>query len=80
LTSELTQQVVYRGYVRAQNTGTAFRLTAIPDSIPPLSEPLKFDRTHLERIYRAGYEGIQQQNFWWTKPPTIRRFDRIAKR
>ncbi|MGI9356160.1 MAG: hypothetical protein ACR2PF_13485, partial [Rhizobiaceae bacterium] len=80
LTGELTQQVVYRGYVRALNTGTAFRLTAIPDSIPPLGEPLKFDSAHLQRIYRAGYQGIQQQNFWWGKPPTIRRFDRIAKR
>ncbi len=80
LTGELTQQVVYRGYVRAQNTGTEFLLAAIPDSIPPASEPLKFDSGHLQRIYNAGFTGIQKPGFWWSKPPTIMRFDRVARR
>ncbi|MDD9908956.1 MAG: patatin-like phospholipase family protein [Ahrensia sp.] len=80
LTSELTHQAVYRGYVRAQNTGTSFNLTAIPDDIPILEDPLKFDDEHRKRIYQSGFDEIQKPKFWWKKPPTIKVFDQVARR
>lgn len=80
LTTALTQQVVYRGYVRAQNSGTKFRLTAIPDDIPPLLNALEFNKAHLERIYNRGYRDVSRPDFWWSKPPTLRRYDKVARR
>ncbi len=80
LTRELTQQVVYRGYVRAQNSGTKFQLTAIPDNIPPPKSALEFDREYLRRIYDIGFDTVQKPGFWWRQPPTLKQFDRISRR
>jgi len=80
LTRELTQQMVYRGYVRARNTGTGFQLAAIPAGISKNPNPLNFDRDYLQRIYNIGLAHGQQTDFWWKTPPTLRRFDRIAQR
>ena len=80
LTRELTQQVVYRGYVRARNSGTKFNLTAIPNDIPPIPNALKFDAEHLRKLYIRGERDVQKADFWWPAPPTLRRFDRIARR
>ena len=75
LTRELTQQVLYRGYVKAVNSKSRFWLTAIPDDIPPLETALEFDADHLQRIYDRGERDVQRPDFWWTKPPTLKRFD-----
>jgi predicted acylesterase/phospholipase RssA len=80
LTRELTQQVVYRGYVRAQNSGTDFRLTAIPSDVKPPNSAIEFDREHLRRIYDIGYKTVQEPGFWWDSPPTLKKYDRIARR
>ncbi len=80
LTRELTQQTLYRGYVRAQNTGTRFQLTAIPKGVSNNPSPLNFDRDYLEKIYNLGVQRVQRPGFWWTSPPTLRRFDRVARR
>lgn len=80
LTRELTQQMVYRGYARARNSNTGFYLTSIPDDVPTLADPLKFDSNHLNRIYERGREGIKNPDFWKRKPPTLRTHDRIARR
>ncbi len=80
LTRELTQQVVYRGYVRARNSGTKFQLTAIPDGVPPPKTALEFDNKYLNRIYNIGYDSVQKPGFWWQQPPTIKRYDRISRR
>ena len=80
LTRELTQQTVYRGYVRAQNSGTKFHLTAIPDDIPPLANALEFNSKHLNEIYSRGASGVAKPGFWWASPPTLKRFDRVAFR
>lgn len=78
LTGALTQQAVYRAYVRARNTRTSFRLTAIPDDEPPLFDPLSFDADYLRRIYALGRRRAREPDFWWREPPTVKRFDRIA--
>ncbi len=80
LTSELAQQTVYRGYVRAQNSGTKFNLTAIPNDIPILSDALAFNPEHLKLIYDRGYEEVGQPGFWLDAPPTLKKFDRIVRR
>ncbi|MEM9676994.1 MAG: patatin-like phospholipase family protein [Pseudomonadota bacterium] len=80
LLSELTHQVVYRGYVRARNSGTAFRITAIPDSVPVATDPLAFDQKRLRMLYALGEQSAQQPGFWWTAPPTLRKYDRVAAR
>ena len=80
LTTALTQQTVYRGYARSQNSGTDFNLTAIPDDIPPELNALAFNQAHLQRIYNRGFRDISKPGFWWKQPPTLRRFDRIARR
>ena len=80
LTRELTQQTLYRGYVRAQNTGTKFQLTAIPPGVSVNPNPLNFDRDYLQKIYSTGEKGVQRPGFWWSTPPTLRRFDRVARR
>ncbi|MEO0546012.1 MAG: patatin-like phospholipase family protein [Pseudomonadota bacterium] len=80
LLSELTHQVVYRGYVRARNSGTAFRITAIPDSVPVATDPLAFDQKRLRMLYALGEQRAQQPGFWWTAPPTLRKYDRVAAR
>lgn len=78
LTRELTQQTVYRGYARARNTGSNFFLTAIPDEIRPLADPLAFDREHLELLYTAGERAAQRDGFWWRSPPHLKDSDLIA--
>ncbi|MEM1039903.1 MAG: patatin-like phospholipase family protein [Pseudomonadota bacterium] len=80
LLNELTQQVVYRGYVRARNSGTAFRITAIPDSVPVATDPLAFDQKRLRMLYELGEQSAQKPGFWWTAPPTLRKYDRVAVR
>ncbi len=80
LTRELTQQTIYRGYARAQNTGSNFFLTAIPDDIKPLANPLEFNKDHLESLYRNGQELAQQPGFWWRRPPFLKQSDLIARR
>ncbi|MEL6948290.1 MAG: hypothetical protein AAFO73_11740, partial [Pseudomonadota bacterium] len=80
LLNELTQQVVYRGYVRAKNSGTAFYITAIPDSVPIASDALAFDQKRLRMLYRLGEASVQRSDFWWRSPPTLRTFDRVAVR
>lgn len=80
LTRELTQQVIYRGYVRAVNSGSRFRLTAIPDDIPPLKTALEFNGPYLQRIYQRGERDVQNPGFWRDTPPTLKKFDvRAAK-
>jgi len=76
ITRELTQQVVFRGYVRANNTNTDFNLTAIPESIPTKKDALSFDSAYLRQIYNAGERGVQQPGFWWKEPPTLKQNDR----
>lgn len=80
LTRELTQQVVYRGYVRAQNSGTEFKLTAIPDNVKPPASALEFDKSYLKRIYDIGFSSVQKPGFWWRQPPTLNRYDRVTRR
>ncbi|MEM8748654.1 MAG: patatin-like phospholipase family protein [Pseudomonadota bacterium] len=80
LTSELTHQVVYRGYVRAQNSGTKFQLTAIPDDVVPLDNALEFNKEHLKLLYDRGFKESQRRDFWWKSPPTIKKYDRVAAR
>ena len=76
ITRELTQQLVFRGYVRAKNTNTNFNLTAIPPSIPPKKDNLSFDSAYLRKIYDAGEAGAQSPDFWWKTPPTLKQNDR----
>lgn len=76
ITRELTQQIVFRGYVRANNTNTSYNLTAIPDSIPPKKDALSFDTAYLKQIYNAGETNIQKPNFWLKTPPTLKQNDR----
>jgi len=78
LTRELTQQTVYRGYARAQNTGSGFFLTAIPDEIKPLADPLAFDKDHLELLYSTGERLALRPGFWWRAPPHLKDSDLIA--
>jgi len=80
LLNELTHQVVYRGYVRARNSGTQFRITAIPDSVPVAEDPLSFDQKRLLLLYALGEQNAQKPDFWWPTPPTLRKFDRVAAR
>ena len=80
LTRELTHQTVYRAYIRAQRSGFNYNLTAISDDVPPLADPLSFDRAYLETIYRQGLQRVQQRGFWWKEPPTLKRFDRLVRR
>ncbi len=76
ITRELTQQIVFRGYVRAVNTNTDFNLTAIPDSIPPKKDALTFDTKYLQQIYSEGEAAVQKPNFWLKEPPTLKLNDR----
>lgn len=80
LTRELTQQTVYRGYVRAQNTGANFHLAAIPDDVPPLQDPLEFNQEHLTLLYETGERQVQQPGFWLSSPPNIKNSDFVAAR
>ena len=80
MTRQLMQQTLYRGYVRAQNTGTNFRLTAIPERVPPPADALTFEAGYLKRIYDLGRESVKQPDFWWRVPPTVKQFDRVSLR
>lgn len=81
LMQELTHQAVYRAYVRARLTGTDYNVTAIPDRIPPLADPLAFEVDYLRRIYKIGFDdAIKGNGFWWKEPPTLKRFDRVSRR
>ena len=80
LTSELTQQAVYRGYVRAINSGTKFNLTAIPEGVPPPKSALDFNPEYLKKIYDIGLKTAQEPDFWWGRPPTVKRFDEVSFR
>ncbi len=80
LTRELTQQMVYRAYIRAGNSGTDYNLTAIPEDIPPQAESLAFDHDYLRRLFERGRRDVKRPGFWWKEPPTLREFDRLAKR
>jgi predicted acylesterase/phospholipase RssA len=72
ITRELTQQIIFRGYVRANNTNTSYNLTAIPNSIPTKKDALSFDSAYLRQIYTAGETDVQEPGFWWKKPPTLK--------
>lgn len=76
ITRELTQQIIFRGYVRAKNTNTSFNLTAIPNRIPPQKDALSFDSAYLQEIYNAGETDVQRPDFWGKKPPTLKKNDR----
>ena len=76
ITRELTQQIIFRGYIRAKNTNTDFNLTAIPNSIPPQKDALSFDSAYLRQIYDAGEARVQSSDFWWKVPPTLKHNDR----
>ncbi|MEM1317753.1 MAG: patatin-like phospholipase family protein [Pseudomonadota bacterium] len=80
MTRELMQQTLYRGYVRAQNTGTNFRLTAIPESVPPPADALTFEEGYLKRVYELGRVSVKKPDFWWRIPPTVKTFDRVSMR
>ncbi|EFL88399.1 patatin-like phospholipase family protein [Ahrensia sp. R2A130] len=80
LTRELMQQTLYRGYVRSQNTGTNFRLSAIPNDIPPPADALTFEAGYLQRVYDLGRASIKQPGFWQSTPPTVKQFDRVTMR
>ncbi len=80
LTSELTQQTVFRGYVRARNSGSGFHLTAIPEDIKPLENPLEFNSDQLQLLYETGRRDVQLPGFWWQKPPNIKQSDIVAAR
>ncbi|MEN0041345.1 MAG: patatin-like phospholipase family protein [Pseudomonadota bacterium] len=80
MTRELMQQTLYRGYVRAQNTGTNFRLTAIPESVPPPADALTFEEGYLKRVYELGRVSVKTSDFWWRIPPTVKTFDRVSMR
>lgn len=80
LTRELTQQTVFRGYTRAVNTGSKFHLTSIPDTIPPLQEPVEFNKKHLNLLYSEGERLVRQPGFWRSTPPNLKSSDIIATR
>ena len=77
LTRSLVRDKVFAAYVKAANTDTRFRLTAIPEALPPPESSLGFDMDYLRTIYRAGYEGVQRPDFWWSEPPGLTRFGRV---
>ena len=77
---ELTQQIVYRGYVRARNTGARYSLTAAPPELIAKAGALEFEPRALSALFEAGREAVQRSDFWWDRPPTLRKFDTVPAR
>ncbi|MEE9314549.1 MAG: patatin-like phospholipase family protein [Rhizobiaceae bacterium] len=75
LTKELLIQNVYRGYVRAKNSGTQFNLTSVPDKLGLNTKSLSFDRKTLDGLYQAGRNRALSDTPWLHKPVGIGRYD-----
>ncbi len=70
LIRELQHDTIFRHYVDAKNTGIAFHITSIPDSIPIAQESLNFDKVRMRKLFNAGRAiGAQGISAWHTRPP-----------
>ena len=70
LIRELQHDTIFRHYVDARNSGTDFRMTSIPDSIPIAQESLNFDPVRMRKLFSAGRAiGAQGTSGWHTMPP-----------
>jgi predicted acylesterase/phospholipase RssA len=75
----LQSETIYRDYALAKNAGAEFRLTGIPDSIPPAQESLNFDNERMRRLFEAGLaDGRKTPRAWRDAPPDITESERLA--
>ncbi len=73
------EDTIFRSFVIARNVGADFKLTAIPDSIPPALESLNFDQKRMRQLFDAGVvEGLKGPQGWETEPPHVNRYERLA--
>jgi predicted acylesterase/phospholipase RssA len=81
LMRELMDDTVYRGYVSAFNSGTAFYMTAIPDEILPSQESLDFDAERMRELFDAGRKvGREGLGSWMKLPPRLGRYEKLTAR
>ncbi len=75
LTKELLIQNVYRGYIRAKNSGTRFYLTSVPKSLGLNTQSLNFDPKLLRALYAAGRKQALSASPWRSRPIGVKRND-----
>lgn len=75
----LQSETIYRNYALARNAGAEFRMTAIPDSIPPAQESLNFDSKRMRKLFEAGLaDGRKGPKAWRTTPPNLTQLETLA--
>ncbi len=77
---ELLLEKIYRGYVRALNSDTAFFLTSIPPKADPHAGPLNFDPSFMRSLFDTGKARFSSQNPWDDHPPGLRSFDAMHEK
>lgn len=81
LVRELQHDTIFRHYVDATNSGTAFHMTSIPDSIPIAQESLDFNPARMRKLFDAGRAiGAKGTGEWHTRPPELDMQERQIKR
>lgn len=78
LTRELLVQTVYRGYIRAKNSGTTFQMTYVPDNLGAAAKSLDFNPVFMRKLFDAGRKQSLSETPWLSKPPNIRSFDDVV--
>ena len=79
LTRQLLIQSVYRGYARAQNSGSRFFLTSVPDKLGLGNTSLTFNKDQMRKLFEAGRSAALSKSPWRRRPPDALTFD-VAKR
>ena len=76
----LTYKTLYQGYVSARNSGTKFRLIAIPDGEQITKSSLEFEPVHMRKLFERGRELARSGTGWANEPPRLEQLERISRR
>jgi predicted acylesterase/phospholipase RssA len=78
LLRSLTDASLYQAYAAARNSGSNFRLLAIPDDVQPSLNALDFNKPTMQRLYTAGRALALKPDPWSREPPRLEAYEKIA--
>ncbi len=74
----LQYKTTYQAYVTTRQSGAAFNITYIPDSVPGIADALRFNPKEMRKLFRVGERLGSNPGHWKKEPPRLEKYERVS--